>query len=1231
MYSHIPQKLTLAGTVSPVLHDGLGIALYSKTSPKIPYVWRTAADFCEHARTARTIDPADPSPIAGTHPTGQDEGAPHAIPPVLRQGVDFILLSSCSNAVFMVPRRLYFPLNTVLAVHCQCTLVTNQVLGGKLDLLTCYTYTLADEDSPAIHTATLSERTLPCYRIDSFRVGLPPLDTFGAGFAFSHVSNLDAFAIVAHAANPHRATSSSSSSSSNAAAAPAPLLPSWRNAVPEAIIKHGDLLPLRIEGSQPAPSTELPFLEMDKLWDLAETMGLDGRYMNEAGLRGLAARRTLASQFLGELIVLQSAHRYGEASHLALRIVSGIMYWNFMVRGVDHPLCRADTTGSLRAALGDLAESFWPSAWSEHENAFIFKRLVRPWREFLSHCAVSRFIYPWLDARATTVPSLELQQILVDVFTGIAREMIPETFEKLYAYCVRDPGAATDAETKQVVMDIEQFAGDVRFGFHKSALKLYLDKLVDRTRYRPTRRERAARMEDIRTGMQTRLEQQQQESSSDILDIDDLVPDVENPASDTPARNDAAGATGDDEPVHDESYYARRGAHGNGHLYLKAVATDAPFGDGGGRMWKWCAREAGNELAPIVIDQDPTGKANLNLRVMAYHDFMALQQLQQRFNAMSSFYTQRDALREKVTANRAKVFTDVSTIALSDGSQLKLSDEQMALFDRITDGPVTVIKGGGGTGKSTLIAALLTVFSGSVARPAEQQVKAPKKADSDNEDDFAVEYRAARGNETQRSPFIEWLHETPVALLMAYGKVASNFMRKFGMFASTVHLAAAHLNGDFYHDDRLVAPPTPSTAQARIVIVDEITVQSLTHMTMIFNAFPSICKLIVVGDINQMSCIERGAVGDAIVRLSEEFGSMSVRLSHNYRLTNQSGDDTQLEARTHIAFNAIINGSVTSDPRAFGPYSDKGRAADLPAICELSSWDPALVKRALARAPILLLPHVDLSKGALGSLKATCDALLKVVGTRPADWDSVQVLSQRRREEVGPITAHLSEALFGKALPRTRQGYLPPSDICPGEKVVFKRRVKALAPNGSPCFIYTNDMRIVERIEDADEVVLNGRDKRKRQTVYRNQVTRPSTRAYVPSAPTHPKRVRIITFKDGYRVVVPYTSPVAYQSIDFLRRGLCVTNASMQGSAAETVVTYIRPEVSHTLDRRQMYTSVSRMEKNCIIIGSRDTLEKVVRQAPQVRNDHTDEFLRPTFQKWHDICEVCADHASLFD
>jgi hypothetical protein len=1207
MQSHVPQTLTLAGRVRFANTDMMGVALFTKAQPKAPYLWRTVLSFEENMK-----DPEALNPVANTT-------ADPPLPAILRQGFTLMHLSTCSNAVFLVPNTLLFPTETLLAVHWRCTLLDSQVLGSQFDRLVCFAYDTfyygkpASDPFPMPSIDSMVQRMMPCYRVDAFRVGMPHPSLLLNPFVFTETSHLDAMAIVAQSSN---ATRSSSSSAAVASSGPelGPLPVSAVSGMPQLMEPIREVFPFAVD----APDSNV-FKEEDftyhMLCDLAETMGLDGRYVHAAGLRGAAARNTLVSQLLCELLIVTLKYRRPTAfiDHMLNRAITSIMYWVLAVRATDHPLCYSDAHGStLRAQLYDLAYGFFGNKKNSAAIRFLPRgipaeifNVINFWSDFFSACSVSRFLYLWLEDEAVDVPSLELQQVLVDTFLAIVREMVPERLHKLYRKCVDEDGAVPDAD---------QFANDPRFGFHKSALRLYLDKLVDKTRTRPTRRERAKRTAEIESNMQTRIQQQiLSGTGSDILDIDDLMPDPENMGGGGGFNKTGAANKDDDEPVHDESYYARRGAHGNGHLFLKAVATDSPFGDSGGRMWKWCAREAENKLSPIVIDQDPAGRANMDLRVMAYHDFMALEHLREHFVRMGKrFYKERDALRSRIAANREHVFKSKSTIELSDGSKLTLSDEQMALFDQITETPITAIKGGGGTGKSTLIAALLTVFSGSTARPAEQTKPAGPPPPVDNQNP------AQRG--PPRNPLIDWLHETPVALVMAYGKVASNFMRKYGMFASTVHLAAAHLNKDFYHDDRVVEPPCPSDAQATVVIIDEITVQSLTHMTMLTEAFPNMMKLIVVGDINQMSCIERGAVGDALVRLTDEYAGMSVRLTHNYRLTNQSGDDTQLEARTHIAFNAIIAGSVVNgDKRIFGPYSDTGRAADLPAICELSSWDPALVKRALKRAPLLLLPHVDLNKGALGSLKATCDALLQVVGTKPSDWDRVQVLSQRRREEVGPITAHLSEKLFGQDLPKTRQGFLPPSDLCPGEKAVFKRRVKALAPNGSPCYIYTNDMRVIERIEDADEVVLNAKDKQRRQTVYRNQAVRKSTRAYVQGAPAHPNRVRIITFKDGYRVVVPYKTPVSYQDIDFLRRGLCVTNASMQGSAAELVVTYIRPEVSHTLDRRQMYTSVSRMEQNCIIIGSRETLEKVVRQAPQARNDHCIEFLRSAFDAWKEM------------
>jgi hypothetical protein len=1261
MFSHIPTKLTVAGRLSdhrstyaysvhPAPYGSAHVNLHVKTHA-LPYV----ADF-----TAFHTWCFEGKPIVDTRHENSifttmadcDRGLPHPFPDALL-GAQIVVISSCPNALFIAPATLEIPLSLALIVHCQCTLVNHSILGHKYDLLSIQmTPAFVGANDPAM---------LPCYYIDQFRVAMPSPDMLFAPFVFNETSNLDAFAIVHVAVNPNRNIAHNATSSSGLLST-APVLPSWKanmsRATPVSSFVGSayyyddvvttplllDLVPTfdstpTIDFSAMPGQVKTDAMVSYRLIDAMDEMGLDGRFVAQAGLRGPDAKRVLASHMIGELLIfemgdcvtkgaLESKDTWIDCGKIP--IVS-IMYWILAHRAANHPLCVKDV--KLRAVMHSLATRFFipPSnnfAPSVHGSILI-------WSDFLTKCSVSRFMYTWLDKRACDVATLECQQVLVDTFTEVLREMLPETREMLYKKLVIYINLSSDEPEP---FDFDMFVADTRFGFHRSALKLYTERLIDRTRHTMTPKERSSKNNAIMNNLRTRFDQVQR-GEADEVDF----PDPEDIAA---QENATGGGDGETEPVHDANYYARKGAHGNGHLYLKGMSTDAPFGDGSGRMWKWASIINNHDgHSPIIIDEDPNGREGIDLRVTAYSDYRAMLAFSDFLIKMgANFYKKRDKLKSLIDHNRAKVFSGASRITLSDGATLDMSPEQMKLFDMISNDPGLLITGGAGTGKSTLIAGLLTVFNGSARRPAEQinarkvsnkEAEEEEEEEEDDDADNGDNYRDAlniksrivpNGDKKASNPLVEWLEESPVVLLMAYGKVASNFTRQYGMFASTVHYAGAVLNGDFHHDDRAWEPPKQSEAKAIVAIVDEITVQSLTHMTMLRNAFPNLMKLIVVGDIQQMSCIDRGTVGDAIVRIIDAYPHMKVSLTHNYRLTNQSGDDLQLEERTLRAFKAITSGSVINTPGILGPYSSIGRAADLPAICELTSWDTALIKEALTRAPILLLPHIDINLGAIASLRNTCDALVKVIGTNPSDWTNVQLLSQRRREEVGPITAHISGILF-KNLPKTQQGYLPASDLCVGEKAVFKRRMGALSPNGSPCFIYTNDMRIIASIEDADETVLNAKDRARRQVVFKNQVKRNSTREYVRNGSYHARRVRLITFSDGYRVSVPYQNSMCYKDIDFLRRGLCVTNASMQGSAANTIVTYIRPEVSQTLDRRQFYTSISRMREHGIIIGSSYTLEKVCKQEPQKRNDHLHEFLARAFEMWDIMAESSAGNA----
>jgi hypothetical protein len=851
----------------------------------------------------------------------------------------------------------------------------------------------------------------------------------------------------------------------------------------------------------------------------------------------------------------------------------------------------ADTSGRTRRGLQRLGHRmFDPLDWNGVSSA-----ALELWEDFFYRHSIARAVFPWLNGQTLDVVTASTWQVVFDAMCAIAEHMDVAAVADAYRGSARAPSSLRAAKP---------------FEYQKRALDYYATHLIDRTRTRDYVKDN---QEALRAFMRM----------GDLPDPDAVAaaPDAE------PTDAHAAAAK-------QEGHYAKLGFHGRGHVYAPVKLTEEPFDYDHGHLLTWMLRRDESDAerstlhvstdgahdqvlaallpfcnihSPLVAEPDPSGRAGVAFRVTAITDYAIMYFLRNNLAAVAArFAANRETFAARMAAQRRAVFrdpADPAAITMSNGQRLRLSAEQQATLTGIADSPLTIITGGAGTGKSTLIAVLSCLLSGSTARVAELVAEADARGGSD---DTPAGVGARRRRRKYRPG--AWLDKTPYVLCMAYGKVVSNFTRDYGLYATTIHYASAVLNHNFWHDDRRILLNRRSPSHATVAILDELSVLSFVHLVLLFNALPRLEKIIFVGDPNQMQSIERGGVGDTLIRLYGAQPRITTRLSFNYRLTGDTSDDAQLAQRANRAFEAIVRGDdILRMPAVYGPYTDAGRAADLPAICTLPTWDPEVMRRAATRAPLLLLPHVGRAPlDPLKSLQQTMDALLDFVGRTPAAWANVQVLTQRRREETEPIVEHLTRVLFPH-ITLTRNGKLPFNDLYVGERVVIKERVQGFSPNGTRISIAKNDVRVIETIEDGGESVIRGESGEK--TVYRACVKRVSTRQFVGGLAVSSVRKRIVRFTDGYYVVFDLGTPAACYAIDAFRRGICTTNASMQGDAADVIATYIRPGVSFTYDRTQLYTSTTRIRVLCIIVTTPDELLKIVKRAPPERHNQFDDIL----------------------
>lgn len=163
---------------------------------------------------------------------------------------------------------------------------------------------------------------------------------------------------------------------------------------------------------------------------------------------------------------------------------------------------------------------------------------------------------------------------------------------------------------------------------------------------------------------------------------------------------------------------------------------------------------------------------------------------------------------------------------------------------------VTVLAGGPGTGKTTTVARLLALLRDQPGTPARVALAAPTgKAAARLEE--AVRSAAAQLPESDRERLGELTASTLHRLLGWRSDAKSRFR----------HDAGNHLPHD-------------------VVVVDEMSMVSLTLMARLLEAVRPDARLVLVGDPDQLSSVEAGAV---LADISGPAQTAVVRLTHNWR------------------------------------------------------------------------------------------------------------------------------------------------------------------------------------------------------------------------------------------------------------------------------------------------------------------------------------------------------------
>jgi exodeoxyribonuclease V alpha subunit len=189
---------------------------------------------------------------------------------------------------------------------------------------------------------------------------------------------------------------------------------------------------------------------------------------------------------------------------------------------------------------------------------------------------------------------------------------------------------------------------------------------------------------------------------------------------------------------------------------------------------------------------------------------------------------------------------------------------QAGAIDAAVTNALTIISGGPGTGKTTTV---LHILARLLQKPGSERLRVALAAPTGK--------AAARLEETVR---------TGLETLVCPDEVKARIPKS----ASTIHrLLGIKGNSVYFRHDR--QNPLP----IELLVIDEASMVALPLLCKLFDALPKRCRIILLGDHDQLASVEPGAVladiVDAAVSPGSPLRNAVVTLEKNYRFSEQSG------------------------------------------------------------------------------------------------------------------------------------------------------------------------------------------------------------------------------------------------------------------------------------------------------------------------------------------------------
>ena len=460
----------------------------------------------------------------------------------------------------------------------------------------------------------------------------------------------------------------------------------------------------------------------------------------------------------------------------------------------------------------------------------------------------------------------------------------------------------------------------------------------------------------------------------------------------------------------------------------------------------------------------------------------------------------------------------------NDG-QYSLNDKQQHAVRTVGKRRFTVVTGGPGTGKTTVVCAILRALMESQVVTAED-----------------VALVAPTGRAGQRMG--ESIHDQCEAAVDIPSEIKSQIKEMSG---ATIHTTLGGLPPNWTYTKENQLP-------YKLVIVDESSMVDVHLMKALLDALPDQCRLVLLGDKDQLPSVDAGAVlGDVVANYDKQ---TVVELTESIRFTGKLADCAHA---VNDGNKVLFEESVKALPTAGETWTETLSSKEDDNVNRVFHYDIGESAKPDACRKLVLewvrhygLLHV-LADAAKGTVRA--DGLL-VAAAKSMGTDNAVFKDGTKTDEVAALFKQLNQS---RILAVVREGPFGAVDI--------------------------NDLVITERF--------GGR-----------RPANPLSKVGVPVIVTRNTRERNlwngdigVTVKgpDGMAVLFPRGKKVAVCPVGLLPEhelAYAMTVHKSQGSEFENVMVVLPNAVDHPLLNRQIvYTGITRAKKRAVLMGTKAALD----------------------------------------